>query len=905
MINDIKEMIVLKGETKTLSVQSCEYNPKTKKYDVIFTGGKIFTYAYDNVEIIYKGTSIDISEYRLQKIGGQLLAGVKNLYEFCGHRKYYRVVFNYGKLQEYSDREVRLVKSAFKSEKSKNLREYFKQISEINNLRNDFGELILKKLFEKVDFVSENNALSPYVNAERPDKLRSTVPIFPFGCNTSQYAAVENAISNQLSVIQGPPGTGKTQTILNIIANILVSGKTVQVVSNNNSATENVQEKLSSSKYNLGFIVAMLGKQDNKKQFIENQISEYPDFSDWEYKGDINELFSEIHSLSQELKMVYDLEKKIAKLTSERNDIDVEIKHFVNCIEERKAILNTIKLKKKVSSSDIMHLLQMVLDKYEKDESVSFWQKIILYFKYGLKEKTIFNQDSDQIISSLQALFYEKRKEEIDKEIDKFKNDVESMHVNTDELTSKSMQYLKHVLAKRYLQNTSRRIISEDDFWKNPQKVLEEYPVTLSTTFASKSSLGSNLNIVQYDYLIMDEASQVDVATGVLALSSSLNAVIVGDTKQLPNVIDKNTRKKVESIFNQYEIPEGYKYTKSFLQSILEVVPNIPMTLLREHYRCHPKIINFCNQKYYSGELIVMTHDNGEENVIKAFTTVAGNHKRDKFNQRQIDVIKQEILPELGDDLSCVGIISPYKKQVALISQEIPNIEVNTVHKFQGREMDTIIISTVDDEKNDFSDDPYLINVAVSRAKKHLYIVASGNDNIDGNINDLISYIRYNNCEVVKSKVYSIFDYLYSSYSDARMQYLKNNKRISEYDSENLMFALLNDVIKECGREDIGVLIHLPLNILLREINIMTDEEKVYATNPLTHIDFVLYSKISKKIFVAIEVDGYTYHKEGTRQAERDLLKNSILKKYDIPLLRFSTTGSGEREKLKELLLHL
>ena len=49
-------------------------------------------------------------------------------------------------------------------------------------------------------------------------------------------------MENQISVIQGPPGTGKTQTILNIIANILIQGKTVQVVSNNNSATENVFE---------------------------------------------------------------------------------------------------------------------------------------------------------------------------------------------------------------------------------------------------------------------------------------------------------------------------------------------------------------------------------------------------------------------------------------------------------------------------------------------------------------------------------------------------------------------------------------------------------------------------------------------------------------------------------------
>ena len=46
--------------------------------------------------------------------------------------------------------------------------------------------------------------------------------IFPFGCNSSQYIAVENAINNKISVIEGPPGTGKTQTILNIIANIII-----------------------------------------------------------------------------------------------------------------------------------------------------------------------------------------------------------------------------------------------------------------------------------------------------------------------------------------------------------------------------------------------------------------------------------------------------------------------------------------------------------------------------------------------------------------------------------------------------------------------------------------------------------------------------------------------------------
>lgn len=93
--------------------------------------------------------------------------------------------------------------------------------------------------------------------------------------------AVKNAMENQISVIQGPPGTGKTQTILNIIANILMQGKTVQIVSYNNSATENVYEKLASPKYNLGFVAARLGNSSNKTIFIEKQDINYPDFASW------------------------------------------------------------------------------------------------------------------------------------------------------------------------------------------------------------------------------------------------------------------------------------------------------------------------------------------------------------------------------------------------------------------------------------------------------------------------------------------------------------------------------------------------------------------------------------------------------------------------------------------------
>ena len=96
----------------------------------------------------------------------------------------------------------------------------------------------------------------------------------------------------------------------------------------------------------------------------------------------------------------------------------------------------------------------------------------------------------------------------------------------------------------------------------------------------------------------------------------------------------------------------------------------------------------------------------------------------------------------------------------------------------------------------------------------------------------------------------------------------------------------------------IDAVCHFPMNMLIRNLERLTETECQYAMNPATHIDFLLYNRISKKPMLAIEVDGYEYHKKDTVQASRDLLKNHILELYEIPLLRFLTNGSGEREMI-------
>ena len=898
-------MVIIKGEIKTSEIISCIYNSETHKWDVKFNNRKTYSYAYLNVEKLTEPKVLNPNMYRISRDGREFF-NIREIYVFEGKGDdYWHICFDNGSERDYRASDLNIIESCLSESSSANVFEYIKEIANLSDIKNkETGEKLLPKRFDKISFVGSDIALAKYLN---PSSLQvekrecEYIPIFPFGCNNSQYKAVKNAMENQISVIQGPPGTGKTQTILNIIANILMQEKTVQIVSNNNSATENVYDKLSSPKYNLGFIAATLGCSMNKKIFVENQDANYPDFSCWKTNENPDDLQRRIAEQSIQLKTIFDKQEKLACLRQELSQLVTEQEYFNKYVEESDVNTDIIIFRKKLSSKQWMVLWQEWQLISEEKKKIGFWFKVKGFFKYGVTDWNFYKQDISKIITTFQAMYYRAKQLELSAEIANIEKYLNSINKNLlDDLCNQSMIVLKDKLARKYEGNNSRKLFSEDNLWKEPYDVLTEYPVILSTTFSSRNSLNSD---VVYDYLIMDEASQVDIATGALALSCARNVVIVGDTKQLPNVVTDDIKAKANAIFNAFNIDEGYQYTKSFLQSILDVMPSVTQTLLREHYRCHPKIINFCNQKFYRGELIIMTKDNGEEDVLVAVKTVAGNHERNHYSQRQIDVIKNEIIPKYVLNPKETGIIAPYKNQVEALSREITDIDVATVHKFQGKEKDNIIISTVDDEISDFTDDSYLINVAVSRAKKRLLLVVTGNEQLrERNITDLIDYIQYNNFEVVESKIYSIFDYLYKQYTKERIAYLQKHKKVSEYDSENLMYSLIEEIIADSKYSGLDVVCHFPLNKLIKNQELLNEQERQYVRNPATHLDFLIYNRISKKPVLAIEVDGYEYHKKGTVQASRDLLKNHIMEMYEIPLLRFKTNGSGEREKIIEVL---
>lgn len=104
---------------------------------------------------------------------------------------------------------------------------------------------------------------------------------------------------------------------------------------------------------------------------------------------------------------------------------------------------------------------------------------------------------------------------------------------------------------------------------------------------------------------------------------------------------------------------------------------------------------------------------------------------------------------------------------------------------------------------------------------------------------------------------------------------------------------------------NLDIVAHIPLLRILDNTDLLSKEELKYVSNEWTHIDFVVYNKMDKKIVLGIEVDGYAFHKKSTVQSQRDEVKNEVLKKYGIPLIRLSTIGSGEKEIIKNKIYEI
>ena len=867
------------------------------KIKVRYTNNKEYSYNKEDVEEYQFLEKLPVENYKFSRSGYGAYNNVISVekYSYLEKNKI-KVCFEHGKNVILNQENFKIEQSALFEKKANDVFEYLKKLANLNNIKSDDGSSLLGKNYERVTFVSQQSVLHRFLSAsstkvESESKSDDQSLIFPFGCNNSQLIATERALKNQISFIEGPPGTGKTQTILNILSNIIYRNQTALVVSNNNSAIANIKEKLSQPEIALDFLTATLGSKKNKEKFLKNQSSHYPN-----YLPDILE--NKERNLNFELvKKAFSLKEEIANIKSQISFIEIEYQHFQDYMSDKDLFeVDLSKLSPKV----LLDLLLECEKIFEQNRKIGFIFKIKSIFKYKIRNFSFYKQNPDFLAATIQKKFYETELEKLNKKLSKLENDYKTNL--SDEYIANMIEYsksiLKSALLEKYIPGAPRKVNNTDNSAKNrlnlSKKILKDYPIILSTTFSARNCVADSM---LYDYLIIDEASQVDIATGALALSCAKNVVIVGDLKQLPNIVTRESKEKSECLRKDLKIKPIYSFKKSLLEVMVELFPEEPATLLKEHYRCHPKIIQFCNQKLYNGKLCIMTKDHGEKDVLIAYKSVAGNHARQHSNQREIDIIKKEVIDYYLLDNNTTGIIAPYRNQIELSQNQLEEYISETVHKFQGRECETIILSTVDNQITHFTDDPHLLNVAVSRAKNRLILVTSGNKQKSNmNITDLIDYIAYQNCDIKDSMVRSVFDYLYKQYEERRLNYFKNRSKHSKYDSENLMFELLKEILTSYSELDF--ITQYRLKHLIKDFSLLSSDEATFVNQSRTSVDFLIFNKVTKVPVLAIEVDGVKYH-NNPDQMKRDSMKNNIFKNYQLPLLRLATNGSGEEEKIR------
>lgn len=889
------ERYIIKGKDQTEKIASIRYQPGGK-YSVSYkNGSKTYNYYQSSVRVEKLVREISPSEVILSIDG----ISQKDLVDIGKYQTVFVLEYPSGKSRSVPSSRIEIVRSCLEDDNVARKVQYYRAIINQTGLHTENGSNILARHYQNLSIIREDSILAAYLKGDLRNNYQpyDDVIVFPFGVNASQSTAVHNALTSRLSVIQGPPGTGKTQTILNIIANLVMAQKSVAVVSNNNSATDNIYEKLQSAK--VDFISARLGRSQNKDEFIDTQSRlDAETLRGWVMDSqDVDMDTAKLQSLSVDIERLLQDKNKLARAKEELVAVEAEYYYYAKNAKSSSE-KSPVRFWRRVSAAEILKLW-LAIDTKAAGQKMIWWRRIYAYMRYGTLDASIFEQDRYEVISRLHKQYYEMRREELAKVIRDLENRLANARLD-EKLTAYS-EISEHLfrlkVATRWLKEGERRIYRRSDLQTCAKEFIEDYPVILSTTYSLRSSLSVDH---MYDYVIVDESSQVDLATFVLALSCARSAVVVGDTKQLPNVITDEVKKINASFVKEYGIETQYSFAdQSALSSVVGIFGDgVPTQLLREHYRCHPKIIGFCNSMFYNNELIIHTPEQANRMPMKVYKTVKGNHARgDHVNERQIDVTFNEVVPRERLDLSSgdVGIVTPYRNQASAFMNRLQGTKTlaATVDKFQGREKDTIIISTVDNQISDFASNPNRLNVAVSRAKSQLIIVTNDNDN--SGISELLEYIRYHNFETVESKTRSVFDNLYSSYYAARR--LKN---VSEFPSENLMYDLIDKTLSETY-PNLGCVPQYPLSQLC-DLSALEGRRLQYAENTWTRVDFIIYQKTSKRPVLAVEVDGHAYHAHNDKQRERDELKNNILADIGLSLVRFRTTGSGEKEKLLEAL---
>ena len=909
MINPRSMAVLIRNRTTNqFEVQKVsEIRTSGERIEILFShSSKRYEYGRDRVRILRNPKRYVLREGEWVEANGNIWESATEVLAFAGYGDTWSRIFYRKQAGEdystYPASQVRVITSAAENPAAAGVLRYWSAV--VSRFPRDDP---LVPGYEKLAFVHPESALSSFLNGSPIEsQAQDITPIFPFRCNLSQRAAVEKALISSVSVIEGPPGTGKTETILNLIANIIsVQHKTVGIVSFGNAAVDNVRDKL--HKLGFGHVIGNLGRREKREEFFAGQAARdrqvaqllawVPDRPDLEQLTD----------LGKRLRRLQGAERIRAERREALDAHRLELRHFEDHLHrDELPDLTGLPLLRRSANRVLDYLAESEMELAGIHSGPL--RRIRKYFRYG--SVRVLDPADTGVVLRLQLAYYHKRIAELEREIGRV--DDELRRANFEQISRQhqqlSAQFLHFELASRYRESRSTRY-SADSYRRGAtfNEFIKDYPALLSTCHSLRASIADGYLL---DYLIIDEASQVNLLLAGLAMSCARNVVVVGDQRQLPPI-------PVDAANGLTPPAPAYDCQRNLLDSLSELYgATLPRTLLCEHYRCDPVIIGFCNKKFYGGELIPYTSSGGERPMI-VVRTVEGNHMRQyreggRSNQREVDVIVEEVIPEYCPDVarSDIGVTSPYRHQAAKAADVLDQTEADTVHKFQGRQKKVVILTTVLDETwrgrtgMPFVDDPQLINVAVSRAIQR-FILVTNYDMLptSRHIRDLVGYIRYHSPgeDVVDSTVVSVFDLLYRAYSQRLRPLATRLRKELRYPSEDIIWTVLHDIIAEQRYAHLTVGFQVLLRNLLPDLGGLTRAQLAYVQHRAS-VDFVVYNQVTNQPLLAIEVDGFAFHENNPDQQARDALKNEIMHAHQMPLLRLSTTGSREHQRIRQEL---
>lgn len=794
---------------------------------------------------------------------------------------------------------------------------------------------LLDVIFENL-FESEDNLLFPFVTgAEFNNSIIDAEdrPILLFSnSNASQKTAIEKSLSEKVSFIEGPPGTGKTTTILNIVANLLYRNKKIVVISKNNSAINNIGEEL--DKVDLPKIYVRLGNSGYTTALFENILEDIKNYQEQVEKFvDIKE--PDIAKLNFDYAFVREKELELNELVKKKNEL-AELENQRRHIEKRKEAYSEnflgklpfwLRFLKLDQLSEVIDKVSNKIEKYNDNinRKTSIFDVIIALLFWGIKSNDFFKQYLF-LKWELETIYLNRKISELDmfinkNDFNKLKNEINDLYTNL--YCQKSIELFKTALVKYYFKSDQEfdELVKEIELFKGKYKkqlknnsydsnflkeksrlvqmITNFFPLTLTTVDSLPSNFYEYRNgKTKFDYVIMDEATQCDVISGLSALFYAKNCVISGDSKQLSAITGNN-----EFNIDDSNINENLKYFNNDFLNAIKSAFFVEPTLLKEHYRCDYNIINYCNQFYYDNELII--YKNANTDAMELIDVEKGKYSEYNdlsfSNEREIYSINDQCEGNLSDSY----VITPFTNQKELLKKQFANYQDNcgTIHSFQGRGKENVYFSTVlndlsfcnkhlSGEHNLFT--PELVNVAVSRAKDKFVLVTDKKYFLSRStlIKNLILYIDKYGKEI-PDKTVCLFDYLYK-----QMPTYVEKKNCSN-PFELKVFETLEKFCNE--HKEFTVFAKLPLAELVTDKHYLNTHNDIrnFVLNERTHVDFTIVNVLENPV-LAIEVDGQEHNKE--IQVARDSKKNRALEHMNIPLKRINSKSAFSEKDLINLV---